>query len=384
MRRLGLAVILVLIAARAQACNVPVFRYALERWRPDAYRVTVFHRGPLSEADQTALDALFEKQDQALANLVVRKVDAGKLEDEQDQALLASLGETPLPALVVQYPPLLRMPAPLWSGPLQESATRVIESPTRKELVRRLADGQTAVWLLLESGDAEKDSAAAASIEQEIKRLEKDLKLPELGDSPEDALLAGPPLRVAFSLLRMQRSDAERPLMQMLLSSESDLPERNDPMVFPVFGRGRALFTLVGPGITAENIEEAATFLVGPCSCQVKELNPGFDLLLAANWDALLNQEQTPAEVPQAATDEAVLLPIPPGSSSTAIATASSNEPAVPEKSAAVAKSAAAAADQPQEPVPEMQNQEPNLLLWGAVLVAVLAIALLLMGKRGT
>jgi hypothetical protein len=79
-----------------------------------------------------------------------------------------------------------------------------------------------------------------------------------------------------------------------------------------------------------------------------------------------------------------VLLPIPPGSSSTAIATASSNEPAVPEKSAAVAKSAAAAADQPQEPVPEMQNQEPNLLLWGAVLVAVLAIALLLMGKRGT
>ena len=30
------------------ACQIPVFRYALERWQPDPYEVVVIHRGSLS------------------------------------------------------------------------------------------------------------------------------------------------------------------------------------------------------------------------------------------------------------------------------------------------------------------------------------------------
>jgi hypothetical protein len=103
----------------------------------------------------------------------------------------------------------------------------------------------------------------------------------------------------------------------MLIHSESDLAERTEPMVFPVYGRGRALWGLIGPGITASNIRDSASFLVGACSCEVKEQNPGFDLLLAADWDELLSQggfKFTAAETKLAPPPaEAELVPIPAG-----------------------------------------------------------------------
>ena len=52
--------------------------------------------------------------------------------------------------------------------------------------------------------------------------------------------------------------------------------------MIPVFGQGRALYALVGDGIKHETIDRAATFLIGKCSCEVREQNPGFDLLLAS------------------------------------------------------------------------------------------------------
>ncbi|HUQ72324.1 MAG TPA: hypothetical protein VM165_22550, partial [Planctomycetaceae bacterium] len=48
--RLGLAALIVVTGGGlGWACNVPVFRYALEHWRPDPYRLTVLHRGPLDD-----------------------------------------------------------------------------------------------------------------------------------------------------------------------------------------------------------------------------------------------------------------------------------------------------------------------------------------------
>jgi hypothetical protein len=55
-----------------------------------------------------------------------------------------------------------------------------------------------------------------------------------------------------------------------------------------VFGRGIVLFALVGDGISEENIEESCMFLTGPCSCQVKALNPGLDMLIKFKWDDVL------------------------------------------------------------------------------------------------
>ncbi|MFH1719194.1 MAG: hypothetical protein ABIF19_17700, partial [Planctomycetota bacterium] len=97
-----------------------------------------------------------------------------------------------------------------------------------------------------------------------------------------------PGLSFEFSILPVSRSDPnEQMLLTMLLRSEPDLDEYADgPVVFPVFGRGRALYALAGEGINADNIREAIGFLTGPCGCEIKMLNPGVDLLMAVNWDA--------------------------------------------------------------------------------------------------
>lgn len=311
------ALMLLLCADAAQACNVPVFRFALERWRADAYRVTIFHREPLSATDQKLLARLESQRDQSLSNLTVRALDVARLEDAADQALLESLADTPLPLLTVQYPASLQIESPVWSHELTaDAAARLLDSAVRQQILDRIVEGETAVWLLLESGDAAKDDPAAELLEQQLARLARDLQLPQLTDLSEDDLFAKTPLKLSFSMLRIPRTESESPLVQMLLRCEPDLRTRSDPMIFPVFGRGRALLPLIGAGITADNIANSAAFLVGACSCEVKELNPGFDLLLSADWDQLLSVDGQ--RLPIVATralplGEPELVPIPAG-----------------------------------------------------------------------
>jgi hypothetical protein len=79
----------------------------------------------------------------------------------------------------------------------------------------------------------------------------------------------------------------EKVLLSTLMNSEKDLHDyAGQPMAFPVFGRGRALYALVGKGIERRNLEDAALFLAGPCACEIKRQNPGVDLLIAARWEA--------------------------------------------------------------------------------------------------
>lgn len=317
---------LTLTVSVAQACNVPVFRFALERWRADAYRVTIVTRGPLGSEARPALERLEKCQSEASANLQIRVLDAERTDDPADRELLESLGDAALPMMIVQYPEALRIPLPIWGGRFTlANVEKFLESPLRGQLRERLLAGETAIWLLLESSDAAKNDAAAMLLDQELRKLAASLKLPELTDLPDDTLFAKTPLKLAFSTLRVPRSDSEGPLVQMLLRSESDLLERDDPMVFPVFGRGRALLPLVGAGITAENIANSAKFLVGACSCEVKELNPGFDLLIAAQWEQLLaiDGQALPIVSKRQSGDDAAasranappeLVPIPAGS----------------------------------------------------------------------
>jgi hypothetical protein len=319
------AVVMFGLCAVAVACNVPVFRFALERWRPDPYRVVLLHEGELTAEQREILRPLIEQQEKEAANIAVHTVDlsAGGDSSEEataDRALYEAIGKPTLPWLVVQYPAYLRIPTPAWAGPLhRDVVATATDSPIRREVARRLADGQSAVWLLLEGGQAERDNAAAELIDEQLKILQQTVKLPELTGEPEDAIDASLPLKVEFSLIRVPRTDpAEHALVAMLLGSEPDLAERSDPMVFPVFGKGRALLPLIGAGITAKNIEDAASFLAGPCSCEVKEQNPGFDLLMAADWTGLLSDRGvslTAIETRNAPpTGEPELIPIPSGS----------------------------------------------------------------------
>ena len=55
---LATAIAFLCLSSPSQACNVPVFRYALEKWKPDAYRVHVFHRGVLSSEHSALVKTL--------------------------------------------------------------------------------------------------------------------------------------------------------------------------------------------------------------------------------------------------------------------------------------------------------------------------------------
>jgi len=79
---------------------------------------------------------------------------------------------------------------------------------------------------------------------------------------------------------------SEQALVSMLLDVEEDLAEFTEPMIFGVYGRARAGWPYLGKGITAENMNDCLAYMSGACSCEVKEQNPGMDLLVAADWDA--------------------------------------------------------------------------------------------------
>ncbi len=270
------------------ACSVPVFRYALERWPAAPYLLAVVCEGPLNDADQALVSRLSEKSADAFPNLTVRVLDrhgapAGELPEG-----LQTPETVPLPALLLQYPEESALRGVVWSGPFSELNLRqLIDSPLRRRIVQQLVLGDAAVWVLLESGNAERDNAAARLLQTRLKAHHQTLALPVLESAAGAENLARTnELTVTFSLVRLARNDPEEELLvRLLLNSEDDLNGTLEPMAFPIYGRGRVLYALVGEGINPENIDEACGFLTGPCSCVVKELNPGVDLLMSASWD---------------------------------------------------------------------------------------------------
>ena len=287
-----------LSAVSLWACSVPVFRYALEKWPPDSYRAVVFHRGPLSPAQQALAGELGREglAGRLHANVSLQTVDLAQSPAPELLELWRKLGTDVLPWLVVRYPQSVRLTGNAVSGPLTGATLKpLLDSPARREITRRLGQGDSAVWVLLEIGEPKRDEEIMKLVETRLAYLATVLKLPALDPQDITSGLVSVPeggLKLAFSALRVFRNDpAEAAFVKMLLGSEADLAGIKEPILFPVFGRGRALYALAGKGIRHETIDEAATFLIGKCSCQVKELNPGVDLLLAADWDQLVKAQ---------------------------------------------------------------------------------------------
>lgn len=306
----AVAALLVLVPAPVRACNIPVFRYALDHWPSDPYRLTVFHLGPLAAKHGDALQMLEKYAAGDSPAIVLELIDLEKNPNGVEGVALPP-EKADLPYLVVRYPAATRINLPIWSGALRtDSLTALLDSPARREYVRRILGGDSAVWVLLASGDVARDDAVEKLLRAQVERLAKELKLPELTAAPEDKLAgeANRPLQLAFSVLRVGRTDpAEEMLVRMLLNTEDDLPGRSEQMVFPLFGRGRAMPALVGAGITPENIKDAAAFLAGACSCEVKRDNPGVDMLLTADWERAASTE--PAVPFRAAPGTSVPIP---------------------------------------------------------------------------
>lgn len=307
----------------AWACQVPVFRYALERWKPDSYRVCVVTHGPLDSQQSSWLEPLKELSG-GQSPLELELIDVSTSETIQDPIVQDAVkqihSQSMQPQIVITYPKRSSVSGIAYSCPLnRENVTSLIDSPARKEIVRRLTSGDSAVWILVQSGDSEKDRVALETLQNQLQSEETRLKLPsadELELTAQQLAAAKIQLRIGFSVLAIGRDDPqEQFLLNSLLNSEPDLHEYSDqPLAFPVFGRGIVLYALVGKGISPETIKTASSFIVGPCSCQVKEQNPGFDLLLSHDWDGAVGKQLISSASAQETTDSPPrLLTIPSG-----------------------------------------------------------------------
>ncbi len=292
LRVLWAAAALILLPAAAFACSVPVFRFALEQWRPDAYQVFIYHDQDLS-AEHAQLVERLQREGSASggANLQVRLIDLRGELQSGDRERLEQTGVKSLPQIVVNLPRKAGDSEVLVGAAelTEQEVQRLVNSPARMELAKRLIDGEV-VWVFLSGEDAGQDDARLTALETELAGLQETLKLPAIQQEDLKELSVAPEeLKIGFSALRVDRNDpAEKWLVQMLLSTEPDLKDdelAGQPMAFPIFGRGRTLYALVGMGINAHMIKEAAEFLTGPCQCTVKAENPGVDLLLPVRWD---------------------------------------------------------------------------------------------------
>ena len=150
------------ISTVAEACQVPVFRYALERWRPDPYELVIVHHGPLTKEQTPILVHLEESlvgPNGPIVNLRYETIDLAK-EKQQPDHWKKLHGDSKAATAHLFYPheAYQKDSRPIWSGDFtKEKVDVILDSPMRRELVKRILAGDSAVWLFLESGNKEED-----------------------------------------------------------------------------------------------------------------------------------------------------------------------------------------------------------------------------------
>ena len=315
-RRIFLALAFSYVATAASACNIPVFRYALENWQPDPYRIAVVHRGAFTDEQYPVFQRLQQSSSHPTkpANVVVFDVDLDAEADDDERREIPAgferLVRFEFDKKAVEEPIVaLYFPAgtttSIWQGSLTaKDSTGVIDSPARQEVTKRLIDGQSAVWIFVKTGDAAKDDAAEKLLAEKLELANEKVQLPDQSlIEAEDEFRADNPidLRVEFSMISIDRNDpTEQPFVAMLLNSEEDIAGFEEPIAIPIFGRGRTYFALIGKGINEDTILDNCGFVCGACSCQVKQANPGIDTLMAFDWAANIKGSAMPdVELPE-------------------------------------------------------------------------------------
>jgi hypothetical protein len=289
-----------LVVPSATACKIPVFRYALEKWFADSYTMVVLHDGELTKEENKVLEMLRSDEVHRNTNLQVFVATKKEVAEVKPiQPLFA--GETVKNGEAKMY--LLK---PVGAGkqsiitqsPLTiENARKVIYSEDRQAIMDEIFKGYSVVWLMVESGDKEADDAAYKQLQKGMKVVAAEIVIPDgvvktdgtmIGENaifdPENQLISDIPLKIDFTSLRISGSKGDQVLIKMLQSLYPTEPT-DKPQVYSVFGRGRTLDPMVGEEINEENMGLIAEYLCGACSCQVKNQNPGADLLLFRDWD---------------------------------------------------------------------------------------------------
>lgn len=302
-------ILLTSISTATLPCNVPVFRYALERWPSDDYQLVVYHKGQLPEqADKdlrkieasVASSKAENSGDSKLCNLSVVRIDVAGMPSESPDPRTQELlklwkserfqQSLEKPFVELRTAPISGRSLVVWSGELSAWDSAVIlASPVRTQLCQNLMRGDAIVWLMIRSKDDAKNAAARKVLVEKNKDLSQQIELPDGIGLPGSELFSEVPLLLDFTIAEVNRDDAkEQFLLSLFRRFDAQAFDSDEPLFIPVFGRGRALEVIPASRLDAGMIGDLTAFLCGACSCQVKERNPGFDLLLTMPWQEKL------------------------------------------------------------------------------------------------
>lgn len=269
MLRFGLLFLLfsALLHAETCACTIPVFRYALDRWESDRFQLVL----PSSTSQNTELtDLLRPLRANGKANL--------DISTSKDSALTqAELHDSKSPETI------------LWSAPLDKAALdALLDSPGRKQIAERILAGESIVWVIVDDGKPE-SQPEIERIEKRLKFLEQVAALPiQDPNDPDSQLGPGPALMLKFTTLRLRADDPAEKLLISMLAGPKGRIDSSQSFAAAVFGRGRVLGSWNLQKLDDTSLEEACMFLVGRCSCRMKNENPGWDILMNVDWPKAL------------------------------------------------------------------------------------------------
>jgi hypothetical protein len=311
---LGLFAATVSTVLQAQACDTPVYRFAMysKRWAPWPYYVFYVHPGKEADLD-AAVNAKLKSlvaENRELTNLEFQAVDATETDALAKlprciRRAWESRGDKSAPLHIVVSPAAANPKiGEVFAGRIETGdIDALIDSPARKEMAKLLSEGRL-VLLFLEGKKADLNAAAEKTVTEILEKinagkieelrpalepaegLAKDLVPPAAKDKKQPDPAESRKLKT--SILKVSRTDPrETWLVRMLQRVDTELDDLVDqPMAFWIYGRGRAMPPLVGEGITPENLVGDVRLLIGPCTCEVKDENPGADLLTTNDWEA--------------------------------------------------------------------------------------------------
>ena len=152
--------------ATADACETPVYRYAMYRWQPAPYEVYFFHEDQ-PNAEQEALTQVLDQAGRSVdhpANLIYTDVDLGV--DPQLHGIPPDVKQAwtnrdadklPLPSYLVSTP----LGVTIYQGQLDVAAvTAMLDSPHRRSLGQQLEAGKMGVLVLVTGEDTDASAAA--------------------------------------------------------------------------------------------------------------------------------------------------------------------------------------------------------------------------------
>ena len=244
--------ILIIASLISLACTTRVSEWILLNALPGQYTLVYFHNNPSTEAVNKKNKELIDGMQSANIHFktVTRK--------EVSQPYYGLYYEE---RLFTQYktPPEIK---------------NLISSPLREKVASELMAGKLCVMVYLVTDIKEKDDSGRKTIRKTIE------------ESPFGGIM---------SFVELSRNSSEENIFtSLLLNVEDDLKDINEPMLFGVFGKFKALEPLLGRGITQENINLMIDYMTAECSCLIKDDLPGTDILFNGNWDnpapALLNK----------------------------------------------------------------------------------------------